>query len=74
MSSSLIRGKYIIGQVIDNNRAEVIEEGAIFQRDGKIVEIGAEEDLSGHHQPDEVLVTAVMSSCLVLLMLTIISV
>ena len=55
MSSSLIRGKYIIGRVIDNNRAEVIEDGAIFQRDGKIVEIGAEEDLSGRYQPDEVL-------------------
>ena len=26
MSSSLIRGKYIIGRVIDNNRAEVIED------------------------------------------------
>ena len=55
MSSSLIRGKYIIGRVIDNNRAEVIEEGAIFQRDGKIVEIGAWEELSGRYQPDEVL-------------------
>ena len=55
MSSSLIRGKYIIGRVIDNDRAEVIEDGAIFQRDGKIVEIGADEDLSGRHQPDEVL-------------------
>ena len=55
MSSSLIRGKYIIGRVIENDRAEVIENGAIFQRDGKIVEIGAYEDLSGRHQPDEVL-------------------
>ncbi|NNJ97203.1 MAG: amidohydrolase family protein [Gammaproteobacteria bacterium] len=55
MSSSLIHGKYIIGRVIDNDRAEVIENGAIFQRDGKIVEIGAYEDLSGRHQPDEVL-------------------
>ena len=50
MSSSLVRGKYVIGRVIDNDRAEVIEDGAIFQRDGKIVEIGAEEDLSGRHQ------------------------
>ncbi len=55
MSSSLIRGKYIIGRVIDNDRAEVIEDGAIFQRDGKIVEVGAYEELSGRHQPDEVL-------------------
>ena len=55
MSSSLIRGKYIIGRIIDNDRAKVIEDGAIFQRDGKIVEIGTEEDLSDRHQPDEVL-------------------
>jgi 5-methylthioadenosine/S-adenosylhomocysteine deaminase len=55
MSSSLIRGKYIIGRVIDNDRAEVIEDGAIFQRDGKIIEIGAEDDLSRRHQPDEIL-------------------
>jgi cytosine/adenosine deaminase-related metal-dependent hydrolase len=55
MSSSLIRGKYIIGRVIDNDRAEIIEDGTIFQRDGKIVEIGTWEDLSGRHQPDEVL-------------------
>ena len=44
MSSSLIRGKYIIGRVIDNDRAELIEDGAILQRDGKIAEIGAEGD------------------------------
>ena len=49
MSSSLIRGNYIIGRVIDNDRAEVIEDGAIFQRDGKIVEIGAYEELSSRH-------------------------
>jgi cytosine/adenosine deaminase-related metal-dependent hydrolase len=55
MSSSLIRGKYIITRVIDNDQAEVIEGGAIFQRDGKIVEIGAEEDLADRYQPDEVL-------------------
>ncbi len=55
MSSSLIRGKYVVAKVIDNDRAEVIEDGAIFQRDGKIVEIGAYEDLSGRYQPDEVL-------------------
>ena len=30
MSSSLIRGKYIIGRVIDNDRAEVIEDGGIL--------------------------------------------
>ena len=40
MSSSLIRGKYIITRVIDNDQAEVIEGGAIFQRDGKIVVAG----------------------------------
>ncbi len=40
MSSSLIRGKYVIGRVINNDPADVIEDGAVSQREGKIVEIG----------------------------------
>jgi cytosine/adenosine deaminase-related metal-dependent hydrolase len=74
MSSSLIRGKYIIGRVIDNDRAEVIEDGAIFQRDGKIVEIGTEGISSAVTSRMRSWVTAVMSSCPVLSMGTIMSV
>ena len=55
MASSLIRGKYIIGRVIDNDRAKIIQNGTIFQRHGKIVDIGSEEDLSLRQQPDEIL-------------------
>jgi cytosine/adenosine deaminase-related metal-dependent hydrolase len=55
MSSSLIRGKYIVCRVADDDRAEVIEDGAILQLDGKIVEMGDYTELSRRHQPDEVL-------------------
>ena len=39
-TSSLIRGKYVIGRIIGDDRAELIEDGAIFQRGGKIIEEG----------------------------------
>ena len=40
MASSLIRGKYVVSKVIDENTSEIIENGAVFQRDGEIIEIG----------------------------------
>ena len=49
MSSSLIRGKYIVCRVADDDRAEVIEDGAIFQRDGKIVEVQIRTYDMHHH-------------------------
>ena len=55
MASSLIRGKYVIARVLDRHRAEVIEDGAVFQRDGTIVEVGPYRDLASRHQADEVL-------------------
>jgi cytosine/adenosine deaminase-related metal-dependent hydrolase len=41
--------------VIDDNTSEVIEDGAVFQRDGEIVEIGRYSDLKQRHDPDEVI-------------------
>ncbi len=55
MASSLIRGKYLICEITDDNRAEIIEDGAIFQRDGKIIEVGSYGELVQRVQPDEVL-------------------
>jgi cytosine/adenosine deaminase-related metal-dependent hydrolase len=54
----LIRGKYVICKVVNRNEAQVIEDGAVFQRDGNIVEVGKFEALSKKHRPDETLVTA----------------
>jgi cytosine/adenosine deaminase-related metal-dependent hydrolase len=54
MASSLIRGKYVICKVISRTEAEVIEDGALFQRDGTIVDIGRYRDLAAKYQPDDV--------------------
>ena len=52
MASSLIRGKYVIGKVA--GRAEVFADGAVFQRDGAIVDVGKHQDLARKYQADEV--------------------
>ena len=53
MASSLVRGKYVVTRVLDDNTSEVIEDGAVFQRDGEIVEVGAYDELRARHTPDE---------------------
>jgi cytosine/adenosine deaminase-related metal-dependent hydrolase len=55
MPSSLIRGKYVITRVIGPTRAEVIADGAVFQRDGTVVEVGPYQDVRAKYEPDEVL-------------------
>ena len=58
MASSLIRGKHVICKVNSRTDAQVIEEGAVFQRDGTIVEVGKHHELAAKHQPDEVIGSA----------------
>ena len=53
MSSSLVWGKYVICKVIDANSSRIIQDGAIFQQDGEIIEVGAYEDLKSKYAPDE---------------------
>lgn len=55
MPSSLIRGKHVICKVLNRNEAAIIENGAVFQRDGVIVEVGAYDALAAKYSPDEVL-------------------
>ncbi len=55
MVTSLIRGKYVICRVVGRTEVAMIEDGAVFQRDGTIVEIGPYADLVARYQPDEVL-------------------
>ena len=40
MASTMIRGKYIICKVTSSTSAEVISDGAVFQSNGEIIEIG----------------------------------
>ncbi|MBI4190701.1 MAG: amidohydrolase, partial [Betaproteobacteria bacterium] len=55
MPSSLIRGKYVVCKVLNRREAQIIEDGAVFQRDGVIVEIGKFEALSKKYSSDEML-------------------
>jgi cytosine/adenosine deaminase-related metal-dependent hydrolase len=55
MFSSLIRGKYVICKATGRDSAEVIADGAVFQRDGIIVEIGDYGALARRHRADETL-------------------
>lgn len=55
MASSLIRGKYVICRASSRTSAEVIEDGAVFQRGGVIVEVGKFDELARKHRPDETL-------------------
>ncbi len=55
MPSSLVRGKYVICKVEGRRDARVIEHGAVYQRDGVIVEVGAYPELARKYDADEVL-------------------
>src|SRR5437870_4367472 len=53
MALSLIRGKYVICQIHSRTAADVIEDGAVVQRDGTILAVGPYAALAQHYQPDE---------------------
>lgn len=55
MPSSLIRGRCVIVGVTERDEAVVVEDGAVFQRDGTIVEVGPYAELAARHRPDETL-------------------
>jgi cytosine/adenosine deaminase-related metal-dependent hydrolase len=55
MASSLIRGKYVICKVTGPDSAEVVSDGAVFQRDGEIIEVGDYEQLRTNHPGVEVI-------------------
>ncbi len=54
MSTSIIRGKYVICEAgTDAQASRVISDGAVFQRDGIIEAVGPYEELKSTHQADE---------------------
>src|SRR5881396_1129408 len=53
MALSLIRGTYVICQIHSRTDADVIEDGAVVQRDGTILAVGPYAALAQHYQPDE---------------------
>lgn len=58
MASSLIRGKYVICKVTGRHAATIVNDGAVFQQDGLIVEIGRYDELAAKYRPDETLGSA----------------
>ena len=55
MSSSIIHGKYVISRVIDEHQSIVFNDGAVFQVDGNIVDIGYFDDIRARYEPDEII-------------------
>ena len=55
MTSTLLRGKYIICKITGPSSAEVVSDGAVLQRDGEIIEVGDYQDLRARHPATEVI-------------------
>src|SRR5919109_141622 len=55
MPSSLVHGKYVVCKVLSRTEAYVIEDGAVFQRDGTIIAIGPRRELAAKYRPDDVI-------------------
>ena len=55
MASTLIRGRHVVCRVTGRTEADVVDDGAVFQRDGTIVEVGPYAALAAKHQADEML-------------------
>jgi 5-methylthioadenosine/S-adenosylhomocysteine deaminase len=49
MAASLIRSRAMVTHAIDRHRWSEIEDGAVLQEDGIIVEIGTYQELSRQH-------------------------
>ena len=55
MTSTLVRGKYVICKITGSSSAEVISDGAVFQENGEIIEVGKYRDLKLRHPAEEVI-------------------
>ena len=54
MALALIRGKYVICKIHSRTAADVLEDGAVVQRDGTILAVGPYAALAQQYQPDEI--------------------
>ena len=53
MATSLVRGRHVICEAgADAQGSRVIDDGAVFQRDGVIESVGAYDELRAAHHPD----------------------
>ncbi|MBI2153026.1 MAG: amidohydrolase family protein [Candidatus Rokubacteria bacterium] len=49
MPSSIVRGKYILCKATGAQTVEIVQDAALFQRDGEILEIGKYDDIKAGH-------------------------
>ena len=54
MATSLVRGKHVVCKVTGRDSALVLDDAAVYQQDGTIVEIGPYAELAAKYQPDEI--------------------
>lgn len=55
MASVLVRGRYVISKVTNRAEAVVIENGAVFAKDGEIVAVGPADQLARQYTADEII-------------------
>ena len=53
MTTTLIRGKYVVSRITGPSSAEIISNGAVVQRDGEIIEVGDYAKLKAKYEVDE---------------------
>ena len=53
MSSTLIKGKYMLCQVSDQDTIELISDGAVFQKNGEIIDVGKYDIIKARYSADE---------------------
>jgi len=49
MSETIVRGKWVVRGVRNRHEAEIVEDGAVHQRDGTIVSVGAYDEIRRAH-------------------------
>ena len=54
MATSLVRGRYVVCKVTGRDATLVVDDGAVYQENGTIVEVGPYADLAAKYQPDQV--------------------
>ena len=53
MPTTLIRGKYVVCKVSEQDTVEVIDDGAVFQKDGEIIDVGKYDTIKAGYTADE---------------------
>jgi cytosine/adenosine deaminase-related metal-dependent hydrolase len=55
VTRSLVRGKHVVCKVTGRDSALVLDDGAVYQENGSIVEVGPFAELAAKYQPDAIL-------------------